>query len=78
MKRSVNMKIVGLSLFLVAIIFASTTFGTFEGFTEGTESSMMNTDGMMPPTGMPPTGMPMPTTDEEEKATTTMQGFRSR
>jgi len=32
MKRTVNTKIVWLSVLLVAIIFASTTFGTFEPF----------------------------------------------
>ena len=32
MKRTLNTKIVWLSVLLVAIIFASTTFGTFEPF----------------------------------------------
>ena len=43
MKKTVNAKIVWLLVLLTAIIFASTTFGTFEPF-EG-----LMPDGVMPP-----------------------------
>ena len=77
MKRTVNMKIVWLSLLLVAIIFASTTFGTFEPFV-GSAPGIGNTgigagammqkakaNSMAMPNAM---AMPM----------TTTEGFRAR
>jgi hypothetical protein len=77
------MKIVWLSLLLIAIIFASTTFGVFEGMDAmptGMIPAEMVNSGMIPP-GMIPPGMMntgTPKTEEEEETTTTMQGFRSR
>jgi hypothetical protein len=42
MKKTLNTKIVWLSVLLIAIIFASTTFGTFEPFV-GTAPGIGNT-----------------------------------
>ena len=72
MKRSINMKIVWLSLLLIAIIFASITFGTFEGMdtmlTEEEQKRMM----------MSPEGGMMPTEGGMMPSTAMQAGFRSR
>ena len=77
MKRSVNMKIVCLSFLLIAIIFASTTFGVFEGMTDASD---MPAEGLTPEQLMTSMNQNGQSEEEEDPITTnsSMQAFRSR
>jgi hypothetical protein len=73
------MKIVGLSLLLVAIIFVSTTFGTFEGMEPGMSSeTTTSTDKKQSGMGMVMDSGMMPSEVGMMPSTSVQAGFRSR
>jgi hypothetical protein len=80
MKRTVNTKIVWLSVLLVVIIFTSTTFGTFEPFV-GSAPGIGNTGigaGAMAQKAKAnynATGSVLPTTMPSTMPSTTREGF---